>query len=115
MDGLMLLAEARRAGLIVTRDHDRLVIEGPTEAEALARRLLANKSSVLIALDLDSSWSEWTELRDGRIWRVIQRNGVEIWPWDDCIAPQRTRQNQQFSADDAIVAMSAPLRFTSSQ
>lgn len=49
MDGLKLLAEARDAGLTVSAAADRLVIEGPRDAEAIATRLLANKAAVLAA------------------------------------------------------------------
>lgn len=54
MDGLMLLEEARVAGLKVTRKGDRLRIQGPRRAEGVARRLLAHKAAVLAALALDA-------------------------------------------------------------
>lgn len=50
MDGVMLLAEARAAGLAVTANGDRLVIEGPRDAEPIAVRLLAAKPRVIAAL-----------------------------------------------------------------
>lgn len=28
-------------------------------------------------------WTEWTEERAGRRWRVIQRDGEEVFPWSD--------------------------------
>ncbi len=50
VDGIALLREARAAGLKVEADGSRLVIRGPRNAEALARRLLARKDEVLHAL-----------------------------------------------------------------
>jgi hypothetical protein len=54
MDGLMLLHEARAAGLKVKAEGDRLRIQGPRRAEALARRLLDHKAAVLAALALEA-------------------------------------------------------------
>ena len=28
-------------------------------------------------------WSEWTEERDGRTWRVIQKDGETVVPWEE--------------------------------
>lgn len=50
MDGVGLLAVARRAGLTVVADGDRLRIRGPRRSEPIARRLLEQKSLVLAAL-----------------------------------------------------------------
>ncbi len=50
MDGVELLAEARRAGLAVFADGDRLRIRGPRQSEMIARCLLVQKSIVLAAL-----------------------------------------------------------------
>lgn len=50
MDGVRLLHRAWAAGLSVAAVGDRLVIRGPRHAEGLARHLLANKTSVLAAL-----------------------------------------------------------------
>ena len=51
MDGLKLLAEARRAGLTVWAEGERLLIRGPQKEEVLAKRLLSNKPELLVALD----------------------------------------------------------------
>ena len=32
--------------------------------------------------DIGGTWSEWLEERDGRLSRVIQRDGEEVVPWD---------------------------------
>jgi len=50
MDGLILLREARRAGLRVTVDGDRLVVQGSRRLEPVARMLLAEKPRILRAL-----------------------------------------------------------------
>ena len=50
MDGLALLTEARRAGLRVALDGERLVIRGPRRAEPIARRLMEAKPAVVGAL-----------------------------------------------------------------
>jgi hypothetical protein len=47
MDGLTLLAEARRAGLAIWAEGGKLHIRGPREEEALARQLLARKAELL--------------------------------------------------------------------
>ncbi len=50
MDGLMLLRQARLAGLHVRGDGDRLVVRGPRRLEPIARTLLAEKPRILRAL-----------------------------------------------------------------
>jgi len=50
MDGLILLDQARRAGLSVVAEGDRLRIRGPRRAERLALSLIANKVAVLAVL-----------------------------------------------------------------
>ena len=34
---------------------------------------------------VEGTWSEWIEERDGRTWRVIQKDGETVVPWEDCI------------------------------
>jgi hypothetical protein len=53
MDGLKLLMEAERAGLVVSASGDVLIIRGPRKAEPLARKLIANKAQVLPYLSSD--------------------------------------------------------------
>jgi len=50
MEGMTLIAEARRVGLTVLAEGDCLVVRGPRSAEALARRLLDKKTDVMAAL-----------------------------------------------------------------
>jgi hypothetical protein len=50
MDGLVLLRQARLAGLQVRGDGDRLVVHGPRRLEPVARTLLAEKPGILRAL-----------------------------------------------------------------
>jgi hypothetical protein len=59
MDGLMVLAQARAAGLEVHAEGDTLVIRGPASADALARAVLAHKPEVLAllaAVDPEVTW-----------------------------------------------------------
>jgi hypothetical protein len=51
MDGLRLLAEARRAGLGVRIEGEQLSIRGPRTQESLAKRLLAHKAELIRTLD----------------------------------------------------------------
>jgi hypothetical protein len=50
MAGIMLLDQARAAGLEVWADGGELLIRGPTRAAPLAEALLAHKAEVLAAL-----------------------------------------------------------------
>lgn len=68
MDGLSLLAEARAHGLKVRADGDRLVIRGPRQAEAVAKRLLERKREILEALRVSIS---------GELVARVQA----AWPW----------------------------------
>jgi hypothetical protein len=56
MDGLILLAEAWEAGLVVEAEGDKLVIRGPKQAEPVARRLIAQKPEVIVALAETAEW-----------------------------------------------------------
>ncbi len=64
MEGLMLLERARAAGLVVARDGDQLVVQGPASEEPLATALIQAKPHVLAALSvaetlaLDRPWQE---------------------------------------------------------
>ncbi len=59
MDGLTLLRDARRAGLDVAEDRDRLVVRGPRRLEPTAMQLLAHRDEVLRALAIERSEVEW--------------------------------------------------------
>jgi hypothetical protein len=50
VDVLILLSEARFAGLRVTASGDQLVVQGPRRLEPMARLLLAEKQTILRAL-----------------------------------------------------------------
>jgi hypothetical protein len=50
MVGLTLLAEALAVGLTFNVAGDKLVIRGPRRAAAIAKRLLAHKADVMLAL-----------------------------------------------------------------
>ena len=71
MDGMILLRDARAAGLEVLTDGRRLTVRGPRDAETVAKRLLANKRLVLRALVSQAAGS--FELQPGVLpadWRV---------------------------------------------
>jgi hypothetical protein len=53
MDGLMLMEEAKAAGLTVQADGQRLIIRGPISGEEIVRRLLEHKSDVLKVITKD--------------------------------------------------------------
>jgi hypothetical protein len=75
MDGLMLLRRAHASGLSVEAEGDRLVIRGPRRADAMARLLLAHKSTVMAALRTDQrlprAESELRARWDAAIWRTF--------------------------------------------
>jgi|GEM_PF-1859220 len=50
MDRLILIQEARAAGLTVIADGERLVVRGPRRLDALAGRLLSSKADVMAEL-----------------------------------------------------------------
>lgn len=75
MDGLSLLAEARRAGLRLEVDGDRLMIRGPRRAEPIARRLIEAKPAVVEALRVTERGRE-TLARSPLVARVRA-----AWPW----------------------------------
>jgi hypothetical protein len=59
VDGLTLLREARRVGLAVAEDGERLVVRGPRRLEPAAMQLLAHKDEVRQALVIERSEVEW--------------------------------------------------------
>jgi hypothetical protein len=59
MDGLTLLREARRAGLRVAAQGDRLVVQGPRRLEQVAHALLAEKPQILRALAEEEHEVAW--------------------------------------------------------
>lgn len=59
MGGLMVLEEARAAGLRVWTEGDRLKVRGPRAAADLALRLLARKAEVMAALEPKPAVTPW--------------------------------------------------------
>jgi hypothetical protein len=53
-----LMLQARAAGLTLHVDGDRLVVRGPSSAEALARGLLQRKAEVVAALKAPANDSQ---------------------------------------------------------
>ena len=96
MDGLNLLEEAESAGLSVSQEGGLLRVEGPKRLASTAKRLLANKLSILTAMRqrnapvcscrLCGSLGWWFDEREGQ-WRCDSCEplpaGWNIWdvPW----------------------------------
>lgn len=110
MDGLTLLSEARRAGLQVRADGDKLVIGGPKRLEPLALRLIAAKPTIMAALRHVDAHGEGApapmptdELPDPPMPRPgfvveLAYNRVRGWYW---------RQRREDAADRALAAYRA--------
>lgn len=91
MDGLILLRDARRAGLRVKASGDRLVVEGPRRLEAMARTLLAEKPRVLRALAEEEHEVAWRAAVmaaqvpwAGAIPLLLARPGIRFPPGSCC-------------------------------
>ncbi len=84
MDVLILLSEARFAGLRVTASGNQLVVQGPRRLEPMARLLLAEKPTILRALaeEQEVAWrieAMRTQATDaGAIALLLARPGA---PW----------------------------------
>jgi hypothetical protein len=94
MDQMMLLDEARAAGLSVAIDGDKLVVRGPRLAEPVARRLLAHKSEVMAVLASArrpaTEAANWRELFEERAaFRQYEagypRNAAECLAYGECL------------------------------
>jgi hypothetical protein len=80
MGGLTLLAEARQAGLTVRVEGDRLLIRGPREQEALAKRLLSQKAELL---GLFREAPPWDQAEADRLLDQLRRELARLehtWP-----------------------------------
>lgn len=91
MDGLMLLRDARRAGLDVAEDAGCLVVRGPRRLEPVARRLLVDKAQVLAALAAERSAVGWRVRAmqtmvpsSGSIPLLLARPGLRFAPGSCC-------------------------------
>ena len=95
MDGMMLLNEARAAGLTVEAEGDRLRIRGPKRAESVALKLLAHKPTVLGALrfQVPDGWSRESWVSRLRFLAAICVEPIrarELSEWADGLDPGRT-------------------------
>lgn len=79
MVGLSLLHAAREAGLTVTAVGDKLVIRGPKQADAVARRLLTSKSDVMAAL-----LRAKPAMRSGLLGEIVEHSKDFVPAWEDC-------------------------------
>jgi hypothetical protein len=57
VDGLKLLSDARRAGLTVRAEGDRLIVRGPATLADLAKQVLSRKADLMDALAIEASQS----------------------------------------------------------
>lgn len=85
---LGLLADARRAGLVLARRDDQLVVRGPRQHEQLVRSLLARKQDVLAVLPVYSGdalrldWRREPILGDYQPCALCHRPTLLIEPYD---------------------------------
>lgn len=91
MDSLTLLAEARRAGLTVRADGERLTVSGPRRCESLAKLLLEHKPAVMAALkfDMPDGWTAESWIRRLRYMSEIcihPTRADELRKWADGLA-----------------------------
>jgi hypothetical protein len=85
---LTLLVGARRAGLVLARRDDQLIIRGPREHEQLVRALLARKPDVLAVLPAYSGavpsldWSRAKVLGECQPCALCHRPALLVEPYD---------------------------------
>jgi hypothetical protein len=85
---LDMLAAARRAGLVLTRRDDQLVIRGPREHEQLVRALLDRKPDVLAVLAVYNGevprldWRREPLLADYKPCALCRRSTLLVEPFD---------------------------------
>lgn len=75
MGVVALLADARRAGLMLRADRDRLVIQGPRLAEPLVRALRVHKPALLALLCQEEPEVQWRL----EVWRPYVIGHKPIW------------------------------------
>jgi hypothetical protein len=54
VDSLKLLSDARRAGLTVRAEGDRLIVRGPAALADLAKQIISRKADVMDALAIEA-------------------------------------------------------------
>jgi hypothetical protein len=86
MDGLMLIEEARAAGLDVAADGDRLVIRGPKAAAPVASRLIERKPEVLAALAIEWRMRPDYEFALDQADEDLAEQGTTDQGWDAALA-----------------------------
>jgi hypothetical protein len=116
VDGLMLLRQARQAGLRVGADGDRLVVEGPRRLESMARTLLAEKPEVLRALAREGTEVGWRVQvmrpqvpAKGAIPLLVARPGG---PWDQgrcCSCGDALEADERYRCGPCVAATVAVL------
>jgi hypothetical protein len=88
VDGVTLLREARHAGLRVEARDGQLVVSGPRRLEAVVRRLIEAKPSILDAIESDVAWRvevmRTQMTTQGQVPLLIARPGHGIEPGTCC-------------------------------
>jgi hypothetical protein len=115
VDGLMLLRQARQAGLRVGTDGNRLVVEGPRRLETMAEALLADKPAVLRALAQEGEIAWRVEVMrpqvpaKGAIPLLVARPGG---PWDQgrcCSCGDALEADERYRCGPCVAATVAVL------
>jgi hypothetical protein len=78
MDVLILLDQAREAGLAIASDGDKLIVRGPKQAASVARLLGEHKRQVLTALDEATNWP--ARHREAvKYWSALHGTDEAVW------------------------------------
>jgi len=99
MDGMILLREAKSAGLKITVDGTTLKIRGPKKAESVAQQLIVNKAVVLDHLnrieELNAGVARW-DLESAPLIKWFTEKGqhlipdepFQLSPWQKIVDPR---------------------------
>lgn len=116
MDAVTLIRDARRAGLVVSKRGERLVVRGPRRLEPVAEHLLDHKPEVLqvLAEERETAWRIEVMRRqlvpDGTIPILIARPGMPVpagfcWSCGDRVVPADSSRCQPcVTATTAVLA-----------
>ena len=115
MDGMILLREARLAGLSVTTDGHHVTVRGPRNLEPVAMTLLAEKSGVLAALlrEREIAWRSQV-MQDqvpavGAIPLLIARPGIPFLSGSCCSCGDPLAPDERYRCSPCVAAAVAVL------
>ncbi len=115
MDGLMLLLQARLAGLQVTTSGDQLVVRGPRRLETMARALLAEKPQVMRALAVEGEVGWRIEAMrpqltaQSAIHLLLARPGIPFEPRSCCSCGDALAASDRYRCGPCVAAAVAVL------